>query len=158
LTLKTSNENIKNENIEIINEKAIAKEVSFKTKESQSKLKIMIVEDNAINMLLLKTILKNLLAETSIYEIPNGRVAVLKFETIQPDIIFMDIQMPLMNGYEATEAIRALKSGKKIPIIAITAGTEKEEKEKCINAGMNDYIPKPILKGVIENAIFKWIK
>jgi CheY-like chemotaxis protein len=109
-------------------------------------------------MLLLKTILKNLLAETSIYEIPNGRVAVLKFETIQPDIIFMDIQMPLMNGYEATEAIRALKSGKKIPIIAITAGTEKEEKEKCINAGMNDYIPKPILKGVIENAIFKWIK
>lgn len=158
LTLKTSDENIKNENIEIINEKAIAKEVSFKTKESQSKLKIMIVEDNAINMLLLKTILKNLLTETSIYEIPNGKVAVTKFETIQPDIIFMDIQMPLMNGYEATEAIRALKSGKNIPIIAITAGTEKEEKEKCINAGMNDYIPKPILKGVIEEAIFKWIK
>jgi PAS domain S-box-containing protein len=156
LNLKTSNINTKKENIE--NEKPIAKDPFFKTNKNQRKLKIMIVEDNTINMLLLKTIIKNLFSDTIIYEILNGRDAVEQFEIIQPDIIFMDIQMPIMNGYEATEAIRAIKSGENIPIIAITAGTEKEEKEKCIEAGMNDYIPKPILKGVIEETIFKWVK
>ena len=74
------------------------------------------------------------------------------------DLIFMDIQMPIMNGYEATRAIRKLKSGQEIPIIAITAGTEKEEKCKCLEAGMNDYISKPILKGIIEETILKWTK
>jgi CheY-like chemotaxis protein len=63
-----------------------------------------------------------------------------------------------MNGYEATEIIRNLKSGQKVPIIAITAGTEKEEKEKCLNAGMNDYIPKPIIKGIIEDTFLKWVQ
>jgi CheY-like chemotaxis protein len=50
-----------------------------------------------------------------------------------------------------------LKSGKKIPIIAVTAGTEKEEKIKCIEAGMDDYISKPISKGIIEETIIKWM-
>jgi CheY-like chemotaxis protein len=63
-----------------------------------------------------------------------------------------------MNGYEATRIIRTLKSGQNIPIIAITAGTEKEEKEKCLTAGMNDYIPKPIMKGIIEETFIKWLK
>ncbi|MNE71386.1 Signal transduction histidine-protein kinase BarA [compost metagenome] len=107
-------------------------------------------------MLLLKTIIKNLFSESVIYEVQNGNEAVSQFETIRPDIIFMDIQMPFMNGYEATKAIRNLKSGKDVPIIAITAGAEKEEKEKCRNAGMNDYISKPIMEGVIEKTILKW--
>jgi CheY-like chemotaxis protein len=66
----------------------------------------------------------------------------------------MDIQMPIMNGYEA-KIIRTLPSGQNVPIIAITAGTEKRRKAKCIAAGMNDYIPKPIIKGIIEE-ITKW--
>ena len=121
------------------------------------KIKIMLVEDNKVNMLLLKTIIKNLFANVTIYEIPNGKVAVDQFETIHPDIIFMDIQMPIMNGYEATEIIRNLKSGQNVPIIAVTAGTEKEEKEKCLEAGMNDYIAKPIIKGIIEETFLKWV-
>ncbi|MFV8341861.1 PAS domain S-box protein [Flavobacterium sp. XS2P39] len=127
-----------------------------KTYKSAKKIKIMIVEDNKVNMLLLKTILKNLYSEATISEIPNGKDAVDQFEIIQPDIIFMDIQMPIMNGYEATKEIRNLKSGKDIPIIAITAGTEKEEKDKCIKAGMNDYISKPIIKGIIGETLSKW--
>jgi CheY-like chemotaxis protein len=67
----------------------------------------------------------------------------------------MDIQMPIMNGYEATQIIRTLPSGQNVPIIAITAGT-KRRKAKCIAAGMNDYIPKPIIKGIIEEIITKW--
>ncbi len=120
-------------------------------------LKIMIVEDNKINMLLLKTIIRNLSDDIIIYEIPNGFEASQQFEIINPDLIFMDIQMPILNGYEATKAIRSKESGQKIPIIAITAGIVSEEKENCIQAGMNDYISKPILKGVVEEALNKWV-
>lgn len=132
-------------------------DIILKTDAKFKNLKIMLVEDNKINMLLLKTIIKNIIPEASIFEIPNGHEATLKFETMNPDIIFMDIQMPLMNGYEATKIIRELKSGKKIPIIAVTAGAEKEEKEKCIKIGMNDYISKPIAKGMIEETLIKWL-
>lgn len=134
------------------------KETITKSIKYYQKLKIMLVEDNTVNMFLLKTIITNLFPNATIFEIPNGKEAFHQFETINPDIIFMDIQMPLMNGYEATKEIRNLKSGQNVPIIAITAGTEKEEKDKCISAGMNDYISKPIIKGIIEKSILKWIK
>ena len=133
----------------------IYKEIALK---NYQKINIMLVEDNKINMLLLKTIIKNLFINVTIFEIPNGKVAVDQFETLNPDLIFMDIQMPILNGYEAAKKIRNLKSGQNVPIIAITAGTEKEEKDKCIAAGMNDYIAKPIIKGIIEESILKWIK
>lgn len=118
---------------------------------------ILIAEDNKVNMLLLKTILKNEPYPTQIHEASNGLEAVKKFENTPIDIIFMDIQMPVMNGYEAAQCIRNLQNGKTIPIIAITAGAEKEEKEKCIASGMNDYISKPIIKGIIGDTISKWI-
>ncbi len=123
-----------------------------------AKSKILLVEDNKINMLLLKTIIKNSLPEAQLFEAANGAEAVKQFENILPDIIFMDIQMPVMNGYEATEAIRELDRGKEVPIIAITAGTEKEEKNKCLEMQMNDYISKPIVKGIIEKTLLKWVK
>lgn len=119
---------------------------------------ILLVEDNKINMLLLKTIIKNSLPQAAIYEASNGLEAVNLFKKILPDIIFMDIQMPIMNGYEATEVIRKLSIGKNVPIIAITAGTEKEEKNKCIEMEMNDYISKPIVKGIIEKTLIKWVQ
>ena len=118
----------------------------------------MIAEDNKINMLLLKTIIKNIFTEAEIFEVFNGKDAAEQFESINPDIVFMDIQMPIMNGYEATKSIRNLASGKKVPIIAVTAGVEKEEKIKCIEAGMNDHISKPIMKGAIEETIIKKIE
>ncbi|MEZ0129791.1 response regulator, partial [Flavobacterium sp. LBUM151] len=125
---------------------------------SQKKLSILIVEDNKVNMLLLKTIVKNLNLNTIIFECENGYEAVNQIETINPDLVFMDIQMPIMNGYEATKAIRNTSRGKSIPIIAVTAGAEKEERNKCISAGMNDYISKPIIRGTVEEALSKWIK
>jgi CheY-like chemotaxis protein len=74
------------------------------------------------------------------------------------DIIFMDIQMPVMNGYEATTEIRKQEAGKNLPIIALTAGTVVGEKEKCLEIGMNDYISKPIIKGSLEEIVSKWLK
>ncbi len=129
----------------------------IKKNDSLKKLKILIAEDNKINMLLLKTIIKNLCIDATIFEVFNGVDAVEQFESINPDIVFMDIQMPSMNGYEATKVIRSFKSGKNIPIIAVTAGAEKDEKIKCMEAGMTDYISKPIAKGLIEKTIIKWM-
>lgn len=135
----------------------ISNDIILKTDTKFKKLKVMLAEDNKINMLLLKTIIKNILPQAIIFEIHNGQEAIHSFETLNPDIIFMDIQMPVMNGYEAATAIRKLKLGKHIPIIAVTAGTEKEEKEKCLKVGMNDYISKPIAKGIIEETLIKWV-
>ena len=118
----------------------------------------LIVEDNKANMLLLKTIIKNLYSDSVIHECENGYEAVTGFEKICPDLIFMDVQMPVMNGYEAAAAIRNSAKGKKTPIIAVTAGTEQEERNKCIASGMNDYIPKPIMKGSVEETLIKWLK
>ena len=120
--------------------------------------KILLVEDNKINMLLAKTLVKQIVPNASIYEAENGKIAVDNFEIIKPDIILMDIQMPIMNGYEATTEIRKLDLGKHTPIIALTAGTVMGEKDKCLEAGMNDYASKPIVKEILEAIILKWIK
>ena len=157
LKLKTSNEAPESVSLFDTDFDAI-KDIVVRTNLTTKKITVLIVEDNKVNMLLLKTIIKNLSIPTAIYQVVNGQEAVEQFEKINPDIVFMDIQMPIMNGYEATEIIRNLKSGQKVPIIAITAGTEKEEKEKCLNAGMNDYIPKPIIKGIIEDTFLKWVQ
>jgi CheY-like chemotaxis protein len=157
LKLKTSNEAPESVSLFDTDFDAI-KDIVVRTNVTTKIITVLIVEDNKVNMLLLKTIIKNLSVPTAIYQVINGQEAVEQFEKINPDIIFMDIQMPIMNGYEATEIIRNLKSGQKVPIIAITAGTEKEEKEKCLNAGMNDYIPKPIIKGIIEDTFLKWVQ
>ncbi len=121
-----------------------------------SNLKILVVEDNKINMLLTRTILKNLFPDIFIYEGTDGEQAVHLFATIHPDIVLMDIQMPVMNGYEATKVIRKTEAGKDIPIIALTAGTVKGEKENCLEAGMDDYITKPIIRATLEEVILKW--
>lgn len=157
LTLKTSNLITEDKIITVKTEETSIENNKISNIDFEN-LKVMIAEDNNVNMLLLKTIIKNVFPNASVFEVFNGADAVNQFESIVPDIIFMDIQMPIMNGYEATKAIRNLKSGKNIPIIAVTAGTEKEEKEKCIKIGMNDYISKPIVKGLIEKTIIHWVK
>ena len=121
-----------------------------------NQFKILVVEDHLINMLLVKTMLRKVLPGVTIFEAVNGVQAVEQYLAKAPDLIFMDIQMPEMNGYEATMQIRKAETGKRIPIIALTAGTVKGEREKCLNAGMDDYLTKPILKDTLEVAIQKW--
>ena len=108
---------------------------------SLSKLNVLVVEDNSINITFIKSLFSDYNIKSDIAE--NGRVAIEKLKNNQYDIVLMDIEMPEMNGYEATEAIRNdLKNN--IPIIAMTAHAMSGEKEKCIQLGMNDYISKPI--------------
>ncbi|TGN19037.1 PAS domain S-box protein [Leptospira idonii] len=119
---------------------------------------VMIVEDNSVNMQLSKKIILKCIPSAEIIEAVNGKEAVAKFSQYLPQLIFMDIQMPEMNGYDATRKIREMEKGKSVPIIAITAGTLKGEEDRCLEAGMNDYISKPVVFLRIKDTIDKWIR
>ncbi|PRY84401.1 histidine kinase N-terminal 7TM domain-containing protein [Mongoliibacter ruber] len=124
----------------------------------KGKIKILLVDDNPVNMLLAKTIVKNILPSSKIFEAKNGREALDSYREHIPDLIFMDIQMPEMSGYEATIAIRKIEAGNsRVPIIALTAGTVKGEYDRCISAGMDDYLSKPVVVADIQNKIEKFI-
>ncbi|XDD47151.1 PAS domain-containing protein [Leptospira sp. WS39.C2] len=124
---------------------------------SNEKTKVMIVEDNPVNMMLTKTIVSKILQSAIIIEANNGLEAVEHFKKTEPDIILMDIQMPEMNGYDATREIRKLKIGQKVPIIALTAGTLSDEENRCLESGMNDYISKPVVLNTIAEKMKHWL-
>jgi signal transduction histidine kinase/CheY-like chemotaxis protein/HPt (histidine-containing phosphotransfer) domain-containing protein len=121
------------------------------------RLNILIVEDNPVNMLLATTIVRRIAHDARIYEAQDGIEAVRICRGKTPDLILMDVQMPVMNGYEATKKIREITGGQRIPIIALTAGNLKGEREKCIEAGMNDFIGKPLAQGKLLQLFRKWL-
>lgn len=123
----------------------------------QQPIKILVAEDNVINMHLTKIYLKELIPNCHIVEASDGIEAVELYKKEKPDLIFMDIQMPEMNGIEATKIIRTFEKEIEIPIIALTAGTLPGEKERCEQAGMNDLLAKPLLKQTMAAMIAKWI-
>ncbi|WP_395062375.1 PAS domain S-box protein [Flavobacterium sp.] len=118
---------------------------------------ILIVEDNKINTLLIKTILKKMLPNVHLFEACDGNEALEFYKKEKIDAILMDIQMPNKNGYEATIEIRNLEKGAVIPIIALTAGIMEGDKGRCLECGMNDYLPKPIIKSDLEKTLLKWL-
>ncbi|GAB2557193.1 PAS domain S-box protein [Spirosoma aerophilum] len=120
-------------------------------------LTILIAEDNKVNMLLASSLLEQMLPKAKLLKAVNGQEAIEQFQSGHPDLVFMDIQMPITNGYEATKVIRQLEIGKRTPIIALTAGTVQGEREKCLEMGMDDYLSKPILPALLEKIIGKWM-
>jgi len=106
-------------------------------------LKILIAEDNEFNIMVVKDDLNWYIPEVNITVVENGKLAVETFSKENFDVILMDVQMPEMNGYQATKAIRSMEEETRIPIIAMTASLLKNQIDKCYNAGMNGYIPKP---------------
>lgn len=124
--------------------------------ESQrSKIRILVAEDNQTNQRVAVGILKNLgyHADT----VANGLEAVQQVERIAYDMLFMDVQMPVMDGLAATRAIRSMQNGGNIPIIAMTAGALLQDRNACFSAGMNDYIPKPIQPHDIAEKMSRWL-
>jgi len=120
------------------------------------KMKIMVADDNKVNILLAKTILKKVAPGATIVTVENGIDAITEFDNFLPDIIFMDIQMPGMNGYDATKIIRKKTFGITVPIIALTAGTVQGEKERCLEIGMDDFIAKPFVEDTMRAMLAKW--
>jgi len=118
-------------------------------------MKVLVVEDMALNQLLMKTLLDDFGFERDIAD--NGKIAIEKLETKEYDIILMDLQMPEMNGFEATEYIRnTLKLD--IPIIALTADVTTVDLAKCKAVGMNDYIAKPVDERLLFSKILSHVK
>ncbi len=118
------------------------------------KLQILLVDDNPMNRKLAITMLNKILPMAEIREAADGQEAVDAFQEQSPDIVLMDVQMPQMSGYEASEKIRQLPEGKEAKIIALTAGTVKGEKARCLAAGMDDYLSKPIVLNTLEEKLF----
>ncbi|WP_417982699.1 7TM diverse intracellular signaling domain-containing protein [Flavobacterium sp. LB1P71] len=120
---------------------------------------ILVVEDNPINQMVIKMITKKWLNTTVVYA-NNGQEALEAFKTNQFDIVLMDLQMPVMDGYEATIAIRNGEAGahnSNIPIIAVTADVMETTKERVKEIGMNDYLSKPIKKETLYKAVKKLV-
>lgn len=119
------------------------------------KLKILVVEDIPLNQLLMKTLLEDFGFELDIAS--NGKIAIEKLQNTAYDLILMDLQMPEMNGFEATEFIRN-EMNSKIPIMALTADVTTADLAKCKAVGMNDYIAKPVDDRLLHSKIIKLVK
>src|SRR5690606_30499286 len=118
-------------------------------------IKVLVAEDIALNQLLMRTLLDDFGFECDIAG--NGKIAIEKMQTNKYDVILMDLQMPEMNGFEATDYIRnELKSD--IPIIALTADVTTVDLAKCRAVGMNDYIAKPVDEKLLYNKIISLVK
>ena len=124
--------------------------------EKKHSVRILLVEDNPDNQALARLILTK--AGYRVVVADNGHEAVEKYLQIPEDfdLILMDIQMPEMDGWEATRTIRA-QGFKNVPIVAMTAHAMKEDRDKCLEAGMDDYITKPIKREVVYNILEKWL-
>ena len=116
---------------------------------------VLVAEDNAINQLLAKDLLTRAGLQVTIAN--NGKQAVEMAGKTGFDAILMDIQMPEMDGYEATRAIRANSSIKQVPIIAMTANAMAGDRERCIAVGMDDHVPKPVEPANLFETLVKWI-
>jgi len=118
-------------------------------------IKVLVVEDMPLNQLLMKTLLDDFGFERDIAD--NGKIAIEKLENKDYDVILMDLQMPVMNGFEATEYIRNTMEIR-IPIIALTADVTTVDLAKCKAVGMNDYIAKPVDERILYNKIVGLVK
>ncbi|MFQ5649524.1 MAG: response regulator, partial [bacterium] len=119
--------------------------------------KVLVAEDNIVNQKIALKMLKNMGCRVDC--VANGKEAVEAVATIPYDIVFMDCQMPEMDGFEATLAIRAQeKADSHVTIVAMTANAMKGDRERCLQAGMDDYISKPVDKEKLQQVIHAWLK
>ena len=119
-------------------------------------LQVLLVEDHAVNRMLATRMLTKLGCEVDIAE--NGRIACERMAHQHYEVLFMDCQMPEMDGFEATRLIRSREAnnGRRTPIVALTANAMTEDRERCLAAGMDDYISKPYSAADFQRALERW--
>ena len=117
---------------------------------------VLLVEDNEYNQLVAGELLKS--AGLYVTVADNGRAALELLQTRPFDVVLMDIQMPVMDGYEATRCIRANEAFRDLPVIAMTAHAMASDRDKCLAAGMNDYVSKPVNPTELYAALSAWVK
>jgi PAS domain S-box-containing protein len=124
-------------------------------REGSNSLRILLAEDNTMNQILAERLVRK--RGHSVVVVNNGREALAALDKNEFDLVLMDVQMPEMSGLEATSAIREKEkaTGRHIPIIAMTAFAMKDDKDRCLEAGMDGYVTKPVEKEVLFEAIEK---
>jgi two-component system sensor histidine kinase/response regulator len=148
--LSQKKDRAKGENLPIVTRHTVAEQ-------RHQKVRILVAEDNPMNQKLAVTLLQK--AGYGVDAVENGLKAIESLKRSAYDLVFMDIQMPEMDGFEATKVIRELEKGNQYtPIIAMTAHAMKGDREKCLLAGMDDYIAKPLDLPEVIGFIEKWTK
>jgi CheY-like chemotaxis protein len=117
---------------------------------------VLVAEDNRVNQKLVVRLLEKLGCTVDVAH--DGREAVERLQKAEYDLVLMDCQMPEMDGYQATQAIRDRErdSGERIPIIALTANAMEGDRERCLDAGMDDYVTKPVSRKALDAVLAKW--
>jgi CheY-like chemotaxis protein len=136
-------------------EMALSEQGAIKLDTEVKNIRVLVVEDIALNCLLMKTILDDFGFDHDVAT--NGKIAIEKLKNNNYDIILMDLQMPEMNGFEATEYIRNTMNSK-IPIVALTADVTTVDLAKCKSVGMNDYLSKPVDDRLLYKKILEFVK
>ena len=122
-------------------------------REQQRPLRILLVEDHVVNQRLMLILLERWGHTVDIAE--NGQIAVDKVLAQDYDLVLMDMMMPVMDGLEATRQIRARQAGGRVPIIAMTANAMQGDRERCLDAGMDDYLSKPIKADILQDMLLR---
>ena len=126
--------------------------------EAPHRTRILLVEDNPVNLMVAQRLLQVLGADCD--TAGNGQVALDKLDAAPYDLVLMDCQMPVLDGYAATRRWRELEQERKaehrLPIVAMTANAMAGDRQKCLDAGMDDYLPKPVTRGDLERCIGRW--
>lgn len=121
-------------------------------------LKVLLADDNPVNMVLNQRMMQSIAPKAELTEAVNGQQALEHCRQNSFDLILMDVQMPVMDGIEATKQIRQLAGYHDVVIIGVTAGNVKGEKEKCLEAGMSDFLPKPLKQVDLLKMLEKYMK
>lgn len=149
---------VKNEKNSVIEEKPSARPKPAHIPMDYGEMRILLVEDNKANQFLALKLLEKI--GVTAVAVNNGKEAVEILKTVHFDLILMDIQMPEMNGHEATLHIRAFEDtnpNKLIPIVAMTANVLQGDRQKCLEIGMNDYLSKPIQLMNLRKTVNHWL-
>jgi CheY-like chemotaxis protein len=125
------------------------------TERAQIRAHVLLAEDNEVNQKLAARLLERLGCEVEVTS--NGREALAAFRKVPFDMVLMDCHMPEMDGFEATAEIRRLEAAsERTPIVALTANAMEGDRERCLAAGMDDYLTKPLRRGELEAAVERW--
>ncbi len=118
--------------------------------------RVLLVEDNEVNRIVAIELLQK--AQLSVDTAENGEIALNKLQHNHYDCVLMDVQMPVLDGYQTTRKLRQINELKHLPVIAMTANVMSGDRNKCLQAGMDDFIGKPILPETLYATLLKWIK
>jgi CheY-like chemotaxis protein len=149
----------KNANVWHDRSQPIVTQQSLRAQTMQSKQRLLLAEDNVVNQKVASRILEKLGYRVDVAA--DGAAAIKSWETGRYDLILMDCQMPVLDGYEATRRIRAAENlapgSKRIPIVALTAHAMKGADDECYAAGMDDYLSKPIERSQLLACMQRWL-